>query len=78
MSLVSRIRGLLRIEKLEQELEEELRTHVEMRARDNEAAGMTPEEARYDARKRFGNTTLMKEDAREMDIVKWIETAGQA
>jgi putative ABC transport system permease protein len=48
-----------------------------MRARDNEAAGMTTEEARYDARRRFGNTTLMKEDAREMDIVKWIETSGQ-
>jgi putative ABC transport system permease protein len=77
MSLVSRIRGLLRIQKLEQDLEEELRTHVEMRARDNEAAGMTPQEARYEAQRQFGNTTLMKEDAREMDIVKWMETAGQ-
>lgn len=77
MSLVSRIRGLLRVEKLEQDLEEELRTHLEMRARDNEAAGMSPEEARYDAQRQFGNMTLMKEDAREMDIVKWMETVGQ-
>jgi len=77
MSWLSRIRGLLRIEKLEQDLEEELRTHVEMRARDNEAAGMTPEQARYGAQRQFGNMTLMKQDAREMDIVKWIETAGQ-
>jgi putative ABC transport system permease protein len=77
MSLLSRLRGLLRIEKLEQELDEELRSHVEMRARDNVAAGMSPEDARYEAQKQFGNTTLMKENAREMDILKWMETLGQ-
>jgi len=77
MSLLSRLQGLLRIKKLERELDEELRSHVAMRAQDNEAAGMTPEEARHKAQQQFGNTTLMKEDAREMDIVKWMETAGQ-
>lgn len=30
MSLLSRLRGLLRIEKLERELEEELRSHMAM------------------------------------------------
>jgi predicted permease len=77
MSLLSRLRGLLRIQKLEQDLDEELRAHVEMHAADSVAVGMTPEEARYDAQKRFGNITLMKEDAREIDIVKWMETASQ-
>jgi putative ABC transport system permease protein len=77
MSLLKRIRGLLRIEKLERELDEELHAHLEMRSADNIAAGMTPEKARYDAQKRFGNATLMKEDARGMDIVKWMETTGQ-
>jgi putative ABC transport system permease protein len=77
MSLLSRIRGLFRIEKLERELEEELRSHVEMRTQDNVAAGMSLEEARYQAQRQFGNMTLMKEDAREMDIVKSMETAGQ-
>jgi putative ABC transport system permease protein len=77
MSLLSRLRGLLRIEKLERDLDEELRSHVEMRAADNIAAGMSPAEARYDAQRRFGNTTLAKEEAREMDIVRWVETAGQ-
>jgi macrolide transport system ATP-binding/permease protein len=48
-----------------------------MRAVDNIAAGMSPEEARYDAQRRFGNTTLAKEEAREMDVVRWVETAGQ-
>jgi hypothetical protein len=38
---------------------------------------MSPEEARYDAQRRFGNSTLVKEDTRAMDIVGWIETTGQ-
>jgi len=78
MSLLSRIRGLLRIERLEQQLDEELRSHIEMRTQDNLASGMSPDEARYEARRQFGNVALAKEDAREMDIVKWIATAGQS
>jgi predicted permease len=77
MSLLSRIRGLLRMEKLERELDEELRSHIEMRAQDNTAGGMRPEDAQYDARRRLGNMALIKEDTREMDIVKWVATAGQ-
>jgi predicted permease len=77
MSFLSRIRGVLRIERLGQELDEELRSHLEMRAQDNMAAGMNSEEARYEARRRFGNVSLMKEDTREMDIVKFLETLAQ-
>jgi predicted permease len=77
MSLLSRLAGLLKIHRLERDVEEELRAHIEMRARDNRAAGMSPEEARYDAQRRFGNSSLVKEDTRAMDIVGWIETTGQ-
>jgi predicted permease len=77
MSLLSRLAGLLKIHRLERDVEDELRTHIEMRAQDNLAAGMSPEEARYDAQRRFGNSTLVKEDTRAMDIVGWIETTGQ-
>jgi len=77
MSLLSRLKGLLKIHRLERDVEDELRAHLEMRAQDNLAAGMSPEEARYDARRRFGNSTLLKEDTRAMDIVGWIETTGQ-
>jgi hypothetical protein len=37
------------------EIEDELRYHIEMRARDNIAAGMTPEDAMSDAMRRFGD-----------------------
>jgi predicted permease len=77
VSLLSRLAGLLKIHRLERDVEDELRAHLEMRAQDNLAAGMSPEEARYDAQRRFGNSTLVKEDTRAMDIVGWIETTGQ-
>jgi len=77
MSLLSRLKGLLQIRRLEHDLDEELRSHIEMRAADNIAAGMPAEEARYDAQRRFGNSTFYKEDTRTVDIVGWVETAGQ-
>jgi predicted permease len=77
MSLFARLRGLWKIKQLERELDEELQSHIEMRMHDNLAAGMAREEARYDAQKRFGNTSLLKEDTLAMDIIGWMETLGQ-
>jgi predicted permease len=77
MSLKSRVRSLFHKDELDRRLEEELRSHVEMRAEDNMAAGMNPEEARYQARRRFGNTALVKEDTRAMDIVGWLDTLAR-
>jgi predicted permease len=47
----------------EQDLEREVRSHLELEA---EQSGLPPEEARYAAQRAFGNTTLMKEDIRAM------------
>ncbi len=77
MSLLSRLKGLLQIQRLEHDLDDELLSHIEMRTEDNLAAGMSPEEARYDAQRRFGNPTLLKEETRAVDIVGWIEAADQ-
>lgn len=77
MSLLSRLKGLVQIRRLERDLDDELRSHIEMRTADNMAAGLSPQEARYDAQRRFGNSTLLKEDTRAMDIVGWMETTGQ-
>ena len=38
---------------------------------------MTPEEARWAARRRFGNVALLKEGMREMFGFRWIETTLQ-
>jgi hypothetical protein len=52
--LFARLRGLLTRNRLERELDEELRFHMEMQAEDNQRAGMTPEQARYAAIRSFG------------------------
>jgi len=52
--------------RLEREMEEEMRFHLEMRIEQNLASGMAAEEARYAARRQFGNQTWLKEVSREM------------
>jgi putative ABC transport system permease protein len=77
MSLFNRLRRLWKRDELDSHVNEELQSHLAMRADDNRSAGMGPEQARYDAQKRFGNSTLMKEKTRNMDIIGWLETAAQ-
>jgi hypothetical protein len=48
----------------EAELERELRGHLELEAEEQQAAGVSPEEAAYAARRALGNTTQIKEDVR--------------
>jgi putative ABC transport system permease protein len=77
VSLIARLKGLLQRGRLDRELDEELRSHLEMRVADNLAAGMSPEAARFDAQKRFGNTTLLKEDTRAVDIIGWLDECAR-
>ncbi len=62
---------------MEKDLDEELRSHLEMRTADNLAAGTTPEEAVHDGRRRFGNVTSLKEDTRVIEIIGWLDTAAR-
>jgi predicted permease len=50
----------------EQDLERELRSHLEMEGQDQRDAGLPPGEARQAARRIFGNATLIKELTREV------------
>jgi putative ABC transport system permease protein len=77
MSLFSRIAAVFRSHKLDQNIEEELRSHVEMRAEDNMSAGMSAEEAQLNARRRFGNSALIQESTRTERIALWLETVLQ-
>ena len=61
MSLFGRISNLFSRLSLDREIDAELRSHIEMRVEDNEAAGMAPGEARRDAMLRFGNLTKTRE-----------------
>src|SRR5262245_23905705 len=48
----------------EQELEEEVRLHMEMETREKIADGLSWEEAQYAARRAFGSVALATEDSR--------------
>lgn len=66
MSIIESILRSWRGKASEQEIEEELRFHIEMRTRDNIAAGMTPEEAKADALRRFGDFERVSDECREI------------
>ncbi|HEV7674715.1 MAG TPA: ABC transporter permease [Candidatus Angelobacter sp.] len=77
MSLFSRVAATFRRNKKDDDLEEELRSHREMRARDNVNAGMSEQEADLDALRRFGNSASIQESTRSAHIVLWLETVLQ-
>ena len=60
-----RLRALLRPNRVEQELDEELAFHIEREARKLIDEGMTPAEARERAQARFGSTALAADDCRD-------------
>src|SRR5262245_29079187 len=69
--------SLLRRGRLEREMEEEMRFHLELQIEQNLEAGMAPEEASRAAQRQFGNQTWLKEVSREMWSVRFIETLIQ-
>ena len=74
MSLVRRIANLFSRSKVGRDIDDELRSHLEMRMEDNIAAGMSEEEARRDALLRFGNPVVMKERVAGVDAALGIDS----
>jgi predicted permease len=56
-----------------QGLDQDIRDHLERETRDNIDRGMSPEEARYAAVRKFGNVALVKEATREVWMLVWLE-----
>jgi putative ABC transport system permease protein len=59
------------------DLDREIRAHLELEAADREADGLSPEDARREARRLFGNPTIVREDARAVWLPLWLQQAGQ-
>src|SRR5262245_4151084 len=72
-----RLRSLFRRAQIEQELDEELRYHIERQIEENIAKGATEEEARYAALRAMGGVERRKEECRDMRRVRWIEDLTQ-
>jgi hypothetical protein len=77
MSWFHRLSNVFRREQLRGEIDEELRYHIEARTTENLAAGMSREEARADALRRFGGPALALDRAHDADTFAWLETILQ-
>lgn len=61
----------------EQDLEREIRGHLELEEEERRSSGVAPDEARYAAHRAFGNVNLVKEVTREMWGWASLERLGQ-
>src|SRR5215467_16240954 len=75
--LRARLRVLFRRESVLQDIEEELRVHVEMETETNIKRGMPPDEARARALKSFGNLGRNTERGYDIRGGGWMETLWQ-
>jgi MacB-like periplasmic core domain len=62
-----------RAQRLLDDLDQEIREHIKLETQENIDRGMSPEEARYAALRKFGNVSRVKEDARQVWIAVWFE-----
>ena len=53
-------------------LDRDIRDHIERETQDKIERGMPPEEARYAALRKFGNVTRVAEDTREVWSLVWL------
>ena len=75
--LLFRLRSLLRRSAVENELDEELRFHLEQQVEKHVRAGFTREEALRRARLEFGGLGQVKEDCRESHGITFLEITAQ-
>ena len=80
MSLAGRIRNRLRAalahSRLEREMHEEMRHHMEEAAARFRARGLSNGDALVAARREFGNVGVVQEDARDARNIRWIDSFG--
>jgi len=67
-----RLRSLFRNDRVEQELNDELRFHLEKLIEEKLAKGMRPEQARYAALRELGALEQIKEECRDMRRMNFI------
>jgi macrolide transport system ATP-binding/permease protein len=77
LTLFHRLRATFRRRRLEHDLDEELRSHLEMATEINLNKGMSPEDARCEALRSFGGIEQTKELYRDRRGLPFLETAFQ-
>src|SRR6476659_3773077 len=75
--LIARLRALLGRDKVLNEIDEEMKAHIELEADANRERGMTPEEARRSAIESFGNVGSIRDLAYDVKGGGFLETLWQ-
>jgi predicted permease len=75
--LARRLKMLLHRHRFDADLEEEMRLHLELRQQENLESGMTADDARAAARRRFGNVTFLRERSHIAWGWEWFEHMAQ-
>lgn len=73
MSWLGRAANALRSERVDREIEEEMRFHFEARVEELVRGGMSLREAEREARRRMGNALRFREQGREARLLPWLE-----
>lgn len=76
MGFFDKLRGTFSGGKRE-EIDEELAFHLEESTRASIAAGLTPEEARHEARRKFGAVGRLREETRDASVFDSLESLGR-
>lgn len=72
-TLRSRVEAPFRRRRFEREMAEEMQAHVAVLTEENLAAGMSPNDARWAALRRFGGVVQLQEECREGRRFVWLE-----
>jgi predicted permease len=72
--LLSKLRALFLKRRLEEDLDDEIQLHLEMQIEEHVRQGMSPEEARYLALRKFGGVDQVKEIYRDQRALTFVET----
>ena len=71
MSWWSRLVNVMRSDRLDTDLEEEQRFHIDARAADLEAQGLSREQALVEAARRFGAPLRARQSSRDVKLLRW-------
>ncbi|HEY6346719.1 MAG TPA: ADOP family duplicated permease [Bryobacteraceae bacterium] len=63
----------MRRKRMLEDLDNDIREHIEAETLENIERGMSPKEARYAALRKFGNRTRVKEETREVWTILWLD-----
>lgn len=74
MAALRRLLALFRRDQLDRELNEEMLAHIELAERDALRRGLSPEEAKREARRTFGGVGQIQELHRDNRSARWVET----